>query len=95
VKYVRKTEGYSWTDYKTDREITKELNTTLVLDKIQEYSIDCLRQINRMLRNKLPWIIKKMCTKRQKESGDTTEETSRLVRTERVNKWTKSVLAWR
>jgi hypothetical protein len=34
VKYMRKTAGYIWTDYKTNTEIAKELNVTTVLDKI-------------------------------------------------------------
>jgi hypothetical protein len=39
MKYMRKTGGYACTGYKTIREIAKELNTTPVLDKIQ----DCRR----------------------------------------------------
>jgi hypothetical protein len=34
MKYMRKTAGYSFTDYKTKREIAKVLNITPVLDKI-------------------------------------------------------------
>jgi hypothetical protein len=30
---MRKTGGYTWTDYKTNREIAKKLNITPVLDK--------------------------------------------------------------
>jgi hypothetical protein len=37
MKYMRKTAGYTWTDYKRKREVAKELNITPVLDKIQEY----------------------------------------------------------
>jgi hypothetical protein len=37
VKYMRKTAGYTWTYYKTYREITKELNITTVLDRKQDY----------------------------------------------------------
>jgi len=33
VKYVRKTVGYNWTDYKINTEIAKELNISPVLDK--------------------------------------------------------------
>jgi hypothetical protein len=33
---MRKIAGYTWTDYKTHTETEKELNTTTVLDKIQE-----------------------------------------------------------
>jgi hypothetical protein len=36
IKYMRKTAGYTWTDYITNTEIAKELNVTPVLDKIQE-----------------------------------------------------------
>jgi len=37
MKYMRRKAEYNWTDYKTNTEIAKELNTTPVLDKIQEY----------------------------------------------------------
>jgi hypothetical protein len=36
MKYLRRTAGYSWTDYKTNTKIAKNLNITPVLDKIQE-----------------------------------------------------------
>jgi hypothetical protein len=36
IKYMRKTAGYTWTDYITNTKIAKELNVTLVLEKIQE-----------------------------------------------------------
>jgi hypothetical protein len=42
---------------------------------------------------RLPKIIKKLETKRQKESGETTEETSGCVSTEQVNKWTNFMIA--
>jgi hypothetical protein len=35
MKYMRSTAGYTWTDHKTNTEIEKELNITLVLDKIE------------------------------------------------------------
>jgi len=34
---MRKRTGYTWTNFKTNTEIAKELNTTPVLDKLQEY----------------------------------------------------------
>jgi hypothetical protein len=34
MKYMRKTAGCTWTDYKTNTEIAKELNRPPVLDKI-------------------------------------------------------------
>jgi len=36
MKYIEKTAGYSWTDYRTNIQTEKELNMTPVLDKIQE-----------------------------------------------------------
>ena len=37
IKYRRNTAGYTWTKYKTNLQIAKELHITPVLDKIQEY----------------------------------------------------------
>jgi hypothetical protein len=37
MKCMRKTAGHTWTDFKSNRGITKELNLTSVLDKIQQY----------------------------------------------------------
>jgi hypothetical protein len=34
---MRKGTAYTWTNFKTNTEITKELNITPILDKIQEY----------------------------------------------------------
>jgi len=37
MKYMRRTTGYTWTDYKTNTQITKELKITPILDKLLEY----------------------------------------------------------
>jgi hypothetical protein len=37
MKYMRRTAGYTWTDYKTNTQIAKELNITPILDKLLEY----------------------------------------------------------
>jgi len=37
MKYMRRTAGYTQTDYKTNTEIAKELKITPVLDKLLEY----------------------------------------------------------
>jgi hypothetical protein len=37
MKHTRRTAGYTWTEYKTKKEVARELNITPVLDKIQEY----------------------------------------------------------
>jgi hypothetical protein len=33
MKYMRRRAGYTWTDYKTNTEIAKELKITPILDK--------------------------------------------------------------
>jgi len=45
MKYMRKTAGYTWTDYKTNTEFAKELNKTPFLDKIQKYGRNWLQYI--------------------------------------------------
>jgi hypothetical protein len=50
---MRKKVGYTWTEYKTNTETANELNSTPVLDKIQEYRRNWLQHINRMHRNRL------------------------------------------
>ena len=37
MKYMRRTAGYIWTDYKTNAQIAKELKITPILDKLLEY----------------------------------------------------------
>jgi hypothetical protein len=37
MKCWRRTLGYTWTDYKTNTQITKELKITQILDKLLEY----------------------------------------------------------
>jgi len=34
MKYMRRTAGYTWTDYKTYTQITKELKITAILEKL-------------------------------------------------------------
>jgi hypothetical protein len=46
-----------------------------------------------MLHNRSARIIKKLCTKWQKEPGKTTEGISGFVRLEPVNKWPTSMMA--
>jgi hypothetical protein len=52
MKYTRRTAGYTWTDHKTNIEITKELNIIPVLDKIQDYKRKLILNVNRMPRNR-------------------------------------------
>jgi hypothetical protein len=37
MKYMRRTAGYTRTDYKTNTQIAKELKITQILDKLLEY----------------------------------------------------------
>ena len=36
MKYMRRTAGYTWTDYRTNAQIAKELKITPILDKLLE-----------------------------------------------------------
>jgi len=37
MKYMRRSAGYTWTDYKTNVQIAKELKITPILEKLLEY----------------------------------------------------------
>jgi hypothetical protein len=54
MKYMRIRAGYTWTDYKTNTQITKELKRTPNLDKLLEYKRKWIQHINRIPRNRLP-----------------------------------------
>ena len=54
MKYMRRTVGYTWTDYKTNRQITKELKITPILDKLLECKRNWIQYVNRMPLNRLP-----------------------------------------
>jgi len=48
MKYMRRTAGYTWTDYKTYTQITKELKITPVLDKLLKYKKNWMQHVNRV-----------------------------------------------
>jgi len=58
MKYMRRTTGYTWIDYKTNVHIAKELEITLVLDKLLEYKRNWIQHVNRMPRDRLPRLMK-------------------------------------
>jgi len=58
MKYTRRTAGYTWTDYKTNAQIAKELKITPILDKSLEYKRSWIQHVNRMSRNRLPRVMK-------------------------------------
>ena len=55
---MRRTTGYTWTDYKTNTQIAKELRIIPVLDKLQEYKRNWIQHVNRMPRNRLARVMK-------------------------------------
>jgi len=57
MKYMRRTVGYTWTDYKTNVQIAKDLKIASILDKLLEYERNWIH-VNRMPRNRLPRVMK-------------------------------------
>jgi len=57
MKYTRRRAGYTWTDYKTNAKIAKELKLTPVFDKLLEYKRSWIQYVNRMPRSRLPRVI--------------------------------------
>ena len=55
---MRRTAGYTRTDFKTNSHIAKELEITPVLDKLLEYKRNWIQHVNRMPRDRLPRIMK-------------------------------------
>ena len=58
MKYMRGTAGYTWSDYKTNVQIAKDLKITPILGKLLEYKRSCIQHVNRMPRNRLPRVMK-------------------------------------
>jgi len=58
IKYMRRTAGYTWTDYKTNGQIAKEIKITPILDKLVEYKRSWIQHVNRMPRNRLARVMK-------------------------------------
>ena len=58
MKYMKRREGYSRTDYKTNTQIAKELKIAPILGKLLEYKIKCIQRVNRMPRNRFPRVMK-------------------------------------
>ena len=57
IKYMRRTAGYTWADYKTNEQIAKELKITPILDKVLEYKRSWIQHGNKMPRNRLPRVM--------------------------------------
>jgi len=69
MKYMRRTAGYIWTDYKTNAQITKELKITPILDNLLEYYRSWTHHVNRMSRNRLPRVMKHYCPTGRRNYG--------------------------
>ena len=54
MKYMKRTAGHSWRDYKTNEQIAKDLKITPHLDKLLEYKRNWIQHVNRMPRNTTP-----------------------------------------
>jgi hypothetical protein len=59
TKYMGRTAGCIFTDYKTNAQIAKELKITQILDKLLEYKRNWIQHVNRMPRNRLPRVMKR------------------------------------
>jgi hypothetical protein len=69
MKYIRRTAGYIWTDYKTNAQIAKELKITPILDKLLEYKRNLVQHVNRMARNRLPRVMKQYSPTGRRKHG--------------------------
>jgi len=58
MKCMRRRARYTWTDYKANAQITKELKITPIFDKLLEYKRNWIQHVNRMPRNRLPRVLK-------------------------------------
>jgi len=69
MKYTRRTAGHTWTDYKTNTQIAKELKITPILDKLLEYKRNWIHHVNRMPRNRLPRVMKRYSATGRRNNG--------------------------
>jgi hypothetical protein len=58
VEYMRRTAGYTWTDYKTNEQNAKELKITQFFNKLLEYKRSWIQHVNSMPQNILPRVMK-------------------------------------
>jgi hypothetical protein len=69
MKYMRRTAGYIWTDYKTNIQISKELKITPILGKLLEYKRNWIQHVNRMPRKRVPRVMKLYCVTGRRNHG--------------------------
>jgi hypothetical protein len=85
MKYVRRTAGYTWTDYKSNSQFAKKLEGTPGVEKLLEYKSNWIKH------DRLSTIKNTLLPNWPNEQWQTPAETSRYVRPERVNKWSNSM----
>jgi len=93
MKCRRQTAGPTWTDYKTDTEIAKELNITAILDKIQGYKRKLLQRTNRMPRIRLLRVQNTYRPTGRSNQGRPLKRPLELMGPKRVKKWPNCMLA--
>ena len=78
MKYMRRTAGFTWADYRTNAQIAKEIkitqiakeiNITQILDKLLEYKRSWIQHVNTMPRNRLPRVMKHFCPTGRRNHG--------------------------
>jgi hypothetical protein len=58
MKYMRRTAGYTWTDYKTNKTNYKEIKNYTNSEKLLEYKRNWIQHANRFPRNRLLGVMK-------------------------------------
>jgi hypothetical protein len=71
MKYMRIRAGYTGKDCKTNTKIANELIITPILDKLLECKRNWIQHVNRMLRNRLPRVMKHYCPTGRRNHGKT------------------------
>jgi len=69
TKYMIKTAGYTWKDYRTNAQTAKELKITPILEKLLEYRRSWIQHVNRMPQNRLPRVLKQYCSTGRRNHG--------------------------
>jgi len=70
---MRRTAGYTFTYYKINAQIAKELKITPILEKLVEYKRNWIQHVNRMHRNRLPRVMKHYCPTGRRNHGRSLE----------------------
>jgi hypothetical protein len=68
IKFMRRTAGYIWSDFKQNTEILEKLKVTpFIQDKISNYETDWRDHVNRMSRSRLPKLITQLIPKGRRD----------------------------